>query len=799
MENKKKIFAAICSGAATLALCAASCFLPSLFRREAGELEYRAAIGRNDAGRIAVNYDVSGNGTVNIKDVSDVLDALAVGNAGAKYDLDLDGTVSIGDVSAILDYLSSPDEYDGVYGKREDGSYCSPSSVAVCGEKIYVTDATGEALYRFSADGTREARVDLGGTASKVRAENGRIYVLYGEKNGKLGVYSPELEELLTVSVGHTPTDLYIDGTRAFVANRFSSTVSVVNLEEGRVTASVDAGREPCCMAAAGGKLYVGCRLQGGSALEASVGASVLKIDMATQSAEGTIVLQDGVNNLRSMAVSPDGSALFITHTVARYTYPTTQLDRGWVNSNGFTRIDLATGRPSAFLLDDLEYGAANPYGAAFSKDGKSLYFTLAGTGELITLDMDAFGSRIASLSSLDGAIDRLDLLAGCKTRVKLGGDGIREICENDGRLYVCRYFTGDVAVCDPASGEILLSLVPENQPSERPARRGERLWNDATFCYQSWESCSSCHPDARSDALNWDEGGDGWGTPKNTKSMIFSMRTPPVLATGLVASAEDNVMGTVREAFHSALDEENVECINEYLRSLLPAQSPYLDENGKYTPEALRGKELFELAGCAVCHPAPLYTDLKTHRSPFLGTDGTTEDRPFVTPTLVELWRSAPYTFCGGETDLKEIIRAFSRVPLDDGETADLERFLLSIGTVGEYYGIAEVFAEKDGAKVYGGILPGERITGFSIVKQIPTASGVSAPTVTVTLTAPDGRVLFRRVVRPGAMAYGDPTHVSMLINVPENLPVGSKLSFEITSDKGGSIATVASLSYNG
>ena len=33
--------------------------------------------------------------------------------------------------------------------------------------------------------------------------------------------------------------------------------------------------------------------------------------------------------------------------------------------------------------------------------------------------------------------------------------------------------------------------------------RRGEMLWNDGTMCFQHWQSCASCHPEGRMDALN--------------------------------------------------------------------------------------------------------------------------------------------------------------------------------------------------------------------------------------------------------------------------------------------------------
>ena len=61
--------------------------------------------------------------------------------------------------------------------------------------------------------------------------------------------------------------------------------------------------------------------------------------------------------------------------------------------------------------------------------------------------------------------------------------------------------------------------------------RKGERLFNDATLCHQGWQSCASCHPDGRTDGLNWDLLNDGIGNPKNTKSLLLASEKPPEMA----------------------------------------------------------------------------------------------------------------------------------------------------------------------------------------------------------------------------------------------------------------------------
>ena len=106
----------------------------------------------------------------------------------------------------------------------------------------------------------------------------------------------------------------------------------------------------------------------------------------------------------------------------------------------------------------------------------------------------------------------------------------------------------------------------------------------------------------------------------------------------------------------------------------------------GKLSEAAKRGKRVFLHAGCAVCHPPELFTDLHAHdvgtRAPF--------DKPadrFDTPTLIELWRTAPYLHDGSAATIREVLT--TRNPhdqhgrtanLSSRETEDLCAYLLSL-----------------------------------------------------------------------------------------------------------------------
>jgi cytochrome c peroxidase len=184
-------------------------------------------------------------------------------------------------------------------------------------------------------------------------------------------------------------------------------------------------------------------------------------------------------------------------------------------------------------------------------------------------------------------------------------------------------------------------------------------LFNDASLCFQQWQSCASCHPgDARIDGLNWDLLNDGIGNPKSTRSMLLAHRTTPVMWRGVRDRAETAVRAGIKHIQFTERPEEDAVAIDWYLKSLKPVPSPYLIK-GRFSEAARRGQKLFAQADCARCHPAPLYTDQKAHN---LGTGkGPDQGQAMVTPTLVEVWRTAPYLHDGRATTIKEMLTRFN------------------------------------------------------------------------------------------------------------------------------------------
>ena len=682
------------------------------------------------------------------------------------------------------------------------GDYFSPQATAVSadGKWLFVGGTTDESIYQYStADNTLKKVYEVGAPVNTLTVAGDKLYAGVGKLGGKLLVLSPDLEVQGSVTVGHTPNDIVVSGNTAYVANRFSCTISVVDLASMTETKEIEVSREPMAMALVGTDLYVACHLPEDQAMADSVSSRINVIDTANGTVSKSIALCNGSVNVKDVAATPDGKTLYVSHTIGRYTYPTTQLDGGWIYTNAISVIDTETKTtPYAFLLDNLEYGAGNPWGLAMDDEGKNLYVAISGSSELMKVDLNMLNNLVARVGKSDpnvrfkeDIVNYIPFAEQAKTRIELKGEGVRSLSYAGGKVYCAQYFSGDIAVVSVADGKMKQSatMTPGKQPEANAIRLGETLWYDSTICYQNWQSCASCHPDGRADGLNWDNLNDGVGVTKQAKSMLYSLRTPPVMVTGIRPDGETAIAAGLKYICFNADTEGIVENITAYLMAMLPEQSPYLNDDGTLTESATHGKQLFSDYGCIACHPAPLYTDMLYHTSMDLESDPSWEYRDMDTSSLVEIWRTYPWGYIGGHTDMVEYVKtsvAASGKTISDQDAIDLANFVLSIGAEGEQYGAIQI-KNKNGT--YNKLTAGQDLVGITVIKQ--TADAPDA-TVTVTLYDKDGKQLDTESHEIKNLAYGTYTTIKTDITVPANLAKGA---YYTVSFKSGDTALATDL----
>ena len=572
-------------------------------------------------------------------------------------------------------------------------TYLSPVALAIDkdGKTLYVAEATAKQIAVVDlTSGKVKKNISVSDSPSgiAISPDGTWLYITIAAPKGVVDVVKLSRGKVVdSISVGHTAVApvLSPDGKTLYVCNRFNNNVGIVDTVSGKQTGNIPVSREPFAMTMTpdGKFLFVANLLPAGAADADYASAVVSVIDTVAKKSVTDIRLPNGSGSLRGICISPDGKYVYVTHTLSRYQLPTTQLERGWMNTSSLSIIDVAEKKlVNSVLLDDVDLGAANPWGVTLTADGKTICVAHAGTHEISLINRDelhakldkaAKGEKVSDASSTVADVPNdLSFLVGIRQRIKLSGNGPRGIAVAGTRIYTTEYFTDTIGWIDinPSARPEPQSIALGPKQEMTVARKGEMYFNDAEFCFQHWQSCTTCHPDSRVDGLNWDLLNDGIGNPKQTKNMLLAHKTPPSMITGIRDSAETAVRKGMQFIQFVVRPEEDAVAIDEYLKSMTPVPSPYL-VNGKLSSEAKRGEKLFKEAKCASCHPAPLFTDLNRYD---VGTGiGSEKDKEFDTPTLVEIWRTAPYLYDGRAVTIEEMLTKYNKGD-KHGKTSNLK-----------------------------------------------------------------------------------------------------------------------------
>lgn len=579
------------------------------------------------------------------------------------------------------------------------------------GKTIYVAEYTGRSVAALDVEsGKVTKRIELPGRPSNVRpGPNGDfLYVSCAEPQGTVEVIDLAAGKIVrSIKVGHTPMSPIVspDGKTLYVCNRFNDDISVVDLLSGAEKQRIKVTREPVAsvMTSDGSLVFVANHLPTGAANVDYMTSVIDVIDTATAKVIKSINLPNGAIDLRGICISPDGKTVYVPSILARFMVPTTQIERGWINTHALNVIDVAQEKLLyTVLLDDIAQGAANPWGVTCSPDNKYIYVAHSATHEISVIDREAFMVKLANvtvqsgtektdqyqpqLSSAYNPVNDLSFLSGIRTRHKVKGNGPRGVVAVGNKVYFAEYFTDSIGVLTVGTNsncDVLTMALGSTREMDQ-VRLGEMYFNDASLCFQQWQSCGTCHPDGRADAVNWDLLNDGLGNPKNTKSLLYSVQTPPVMITGVRDKAETAVRTGIRYIQFIMPDETKAQAIDAYIKDLKPVPSPHLVD-GKLSEKARQGQKIFEQSGCSSCHSGVYYTDMQKYN---VGTaDGMEDGREFDTPTLVEIWRTAPYLYDGRAPTIKDVLTRFNRSNmhgmtsgLSDADMDRLMEYLLSL-----------------------------------------------------------------------------------------------------------------------
>jgi large repetitive protein len=563
-------------------------------------------------------------------------------------------------------------------------------------------------------------------------APNGLIWVS-SKGLSTLGIIDPvslTLQRTISLPRASEPFGVVVgpDGT-AYVA--LEATGRVLKLDSsGNVLQSLDVGTNPrhLALSAAGDLLLVSrfiTRPQPGESTAVvqttqngvAQGGEILVVDAASMTSTGTIVLQHsdklettvsgrGVPNyLGAPAISPDGLSAWVPSkqdNIARGTLRDGQnLDFQDTVRAISSRIDLSNQvEDYAGRIDHDNSGVASA--AVYHPSGVYLFVALEASRQVAVVD--AYGKR--------------ELF-----RLEAGRAPQAVVVSPDGRaLYVHNALDRSIGVYDLGplvdSGQMGAALVAtlSSVSTEKLSAQvllGKQLFYDARdtrLARDAYLSCASCHNDGGHDGRVWDFTGLGEGL-RNTINLRGRTGAQSPLhwsanfdegqdfegqirtfaqGTGLMSDAAFSVgtrsqpLGDKKAGLSSDLD-----ALAAYLTSLSTFDpSPNRTSAGTLTADAVLGRAVFA-DSCVNCHGGATFMDSIAFARHDIGTikpsSGDRLGGPLTaidTPTLRDVWATAPYLHDGSAGTLDAAVLAHSNLNLSAADRSNVVAFVSQIGS---------------------------------------------------------------------------------------------------------------------
>ena len=319
-----------------------------------------------------------------------------------------------------------------------------------------------------------------------------------------------------------------------------------------------------------------------------------------------------------------------------------------------------------------------NPWEAALSPDGSRLYTIYAGTN-----DMNV--SRV-----IDDDYTEIDRLG----RAVLVGQDPRAVRVNPSgkEIYVYNALDFNVTVHDAQNLQKLATIPTCAPPHTSEWVRGKVLFNTARppMTSRLWVACSSCHPDGHTDGRVW-QNPEGlrkttalfglahtqplhWSADRDeVQDFEYTIRGRLMLGRGLVRGEIKPKRGFEKTELEENLAgrSKDLDALALYCNSFEFTLSPHIEAPGKLTPAAERGKALFfgKAVGCANCHSGPYFSDSSLTKPYRLHDVGTGLDDPsekmgplYDTPTLLGIYRTAPYLHHGKAKTLRDVLTSANK-----------------------------------------------------------------------------------------------------------------------------------------
>ncbi len=571
----------------------------------------------------------------------------------------------------------------------------------------FVPDAPGTWTFALGDAATLEVEVVAEAPFHNLFHPPSRSLVAVGDEVWAAQGYAPAVARLGAddlaprgeIRVGSWPVALAAtpDGGTVLVAQAGDDHLGVIDVALGRMVDAIRVGDEPSGVVVSpdGATAYVASATSG----------EVAVVDLASRARVGTLPAPP---DARAMALSADGSTLYVaghrTGAPARYPYGDDERATDVLAVDTASGEVLATFAEVASTITDLaldevggrlllsgtvshpERGLVDPGSPPFEAvvsawslaDGSSLGAVVLGPaapGEGVVLGPQALARTpdawwvVAEGSSVAIALDPVTLAE--TARVPVSGHPRDALALGD-RLLV--HGSQSFVVEAVEAGVVAATGAAGVDPRPADVADGQRGFVSPGASYGANYSCNSCHVDGRGDTRVWPAGPfEVW---EASRAMFWLEGTAPLGWSGYVVDARTFGYTGYTSIVAKWPTVHEAESLGGFLASLMPpaAANDWTTRSGELSEAGRRGREVFEDAACAACHPGPLATDNATL------PEGLTPERSS-TPSLVGVYRHNVWLKRADVSSLRDAtvaaLEALGNDRLSEAEIDDLTRYL--------------------------------------------------------------------------------------------------------------------------
>lgn len=449
--------------------------------------------------------------------------------------------------------------------------------------------------------------------------------------------------------------------------------------------------------------------------------AEVIEVNLSNMTINNTIQLQKDIttvdaedrsrgvpNYLTSITIAPDGNRAWIPSNK-------NNVDRGEFNeSNPAKKLTFeSTVRAIASQIDLLSHSEVFADQLDFDDRAQPKAIQFSPFGDYVMVAMEGQNSvEIRDAYTRNRATEIIDT-----------GLAPRGLALDGNTLYVHNFMSRSISIYDlsnffNSAGSITqlanVSTVTTESLHARVLKGKQIFYNakDARMTQDGYLSCASCHADGDSDDRVWDFTDRGEGL-RNTISLLgrHGMGNGNVhwtanfdeiqdfendirggfngtgFMTDVDFAATQNPLGANKAGSSVELDNLAfyVGSLNEY------PKSPYRNQDGSLTADAVAGQTLFSSKGCHTCHSDDFFTDNLRHD---VGTiqpsSGQGISQPlsgvgFDTPTLIGVWKNSPYFHNGQAATLDAALQIGTEHTISNAtERQQLVAYLQQIEYIG-------------------------------------------------------------------------------------------------------------------